>query len=128
MGLLSDNKRTREHSRDYLLYSLDHQGVQRWESTAKAVPFLLELLQNPETPERHLLLPLLADFAVGSADGVYLHTGFHIDECCSPEGTKEYGYFVFNDKKGSPEDFAYGQLLREIYEEVKKGLPLYLQL
>lgn len=128
MGLLSPKKKTRDYSRDYLLYSLDHQGVQRWESTAKAVPFLLELLQNPETPDRHLLIPLLTDFAVGNADGYYLITGFHIDQCCLAEGTKEYGYFVFRENKGSPADLAYGQMLRDIYDEVKKGLPLYLQL
>lgn len=126
--LTSPVKKIRDDARSSLLYSLDHQGVQRWESTAAATPFLLDLLQDPLVADRHLLIPLLTDFAIGSADGYYIYTGFHIDEVCRPEGTKEYGYFVFQERQGSPEDLTYGKLLRSIYQEVRKGLPIYLKL
>jgi hypothetical protein len=57
--LTSPVKKIRDDARSSLLYSLDHQGVQRWESTAAATPFLLDLLQDPLVADRHLLIPLL---------------------------------------------------------------------
>src|SRR5689334_4181283 len=77
-GLTSPDEKVREECRSALVNSLDHQGVQRWEATARSVPFLVGLLANPRTPERDCLLRLLADFAIGDVDGAYLVTGFHI--------------------------------------------------
>jgi hypothetical protein len=84
LGLLSPSAAIRRRSRTDLEHSLNHQGLQRWESTKRVTPFLLELLADSKTPERHLLIPILTDFAVGCADGVYLQTSFHIDEAYTP--------------------------------------------
>lgn len=125
-GLASGNGRIRNKARSYLRDSLNHQGVQRWEATARVIPFLIELLTNPTLPQRHLILKLLAGFAVGSTQGTYMVTGFNLDENYGPSGSREYGMDVFPEDKGGLADLAYGKLMREIYGEVLKGLPIYL--
>src|SRR5688572_22220233 len=62
-----------------LAASLDHQGVQRFEATLRAVPFLIGLLGDAAVPGRDHIARLLADFAVGDTNW-FLHNGFHPDE------------------------------------------------
>src|SRR4051794_17110631 len=75
-GLISPDAGVRDASYSALENSLDHQGVQRWEATARAVPFLLGLLTDPQTPDRDCILHLLGEFAIGDVDGGYLVSGF----------------------------------------------------
>ncbi len=125
-ALTAGNWRVRQKACSYLSNSLNHQGVQRWEATARAIPFLIELVTQADMPDRPSILELLTEFAVGSPQGVYMVTGFNLDENYGPTGSREYGMNVFYDQKGSPADLAYGKLMREIYGEVLKGLPIYL--
>ncbi|MEH0841235.1 hypothetical protein V6U81_02420 [Micromonospora sp. CPCC 205711] len=61
----------------YELYgNIFHQGS-RYEASAYAVPFLLELVADPATPARHEVIRLLSSLAVG--DGRYhVATGFPV--------------------------------------------------
>jgi hypothetical protein len=127
-GLLSTKSQLRQEARRKLVQSLNHQGLKRWEATLRVIPFLLRLLNDPFVYERHLLIPILADFAVGNSIGYYHFYGFDLDDVYSGFGSKEFGQFVFQDKRGRPEDLTYGQLMRVLYTAVQQGLPLYLGL
>jgi len=63
-ALASPDADEREKARHTLYGTIFHQGT-RYEATAHAVPFLLELLADPATPERPDLAHLLALLAVG---------------------------------------------------------------
>ncbi|GAA1368879.1 hypothetical protein [Catellatospora chokoriensis] len=49
----------------YELYGNIHHQGSRYEASAYAVPFLLELAADPTVPDRHEVIHLLADLAVG---------------------------------------------------------------
>jgi hypothetical protein len=118
-----------------LLYALDHQGVQRFESTLRAVPFLIGLLADPTTPRRGGVARLLAEFAVGDT-AWYLHDGFHPerqvrpDDCARAQASSviEGGDFIVRafPSIGDGHDMTRGNGLLEIYEAVAAGLPTYL--
>jgi hypothetical protein len=61
-----------------LYTNIFHQGG-RFEATAHAVPFLLDLLADPATPDRESVLFLLTALAVGH-DGSWLPGGFPVAE------------------------------------------------
>ncbi|MEU7742433.1 HEAT repeat domain-containing protein [Nonomuraea sp. NPDC049158] len=68
--------------RDKALHSLYgnifHQGT-RYEASAHAVPFLLELLADPETPDRPAVLHLLTQLAIGYGEQL-LPSGYPLDD------------------------------------------------
>ncbi|HEY0699600.1 MAG TPA: hypothetical protein VGD43_17520 [Micromonospora sp.] len=63
-ALRSPDPETRRQARWELYGNIFHQGT-RYEATAHAVPFLLELLAEPATPDRADLLQLLVSIAIG---------------------------------------------------------------
>ena len=63
-ALASPNPEARERARDRLYLNIWHQGT-RWQASAYAVPFLLELLGDPATPDRLPILHLLLALALG---------------------------------------------------------------
>jgi hypothetical protein len=69
--LLSDKASVRERALDDrgLWGTLCHQDSV-WEATAPAVPFLLELVQEPSVRDRGKILDLLSDFAMGGYEDV----------------------------------------------------------
>jgi hypothetical protein len=71
--LVSNEREERQKALNDLFACLLHQGSV-YEATARAVPFLFELLANPSTPERSWIAFLLA--SIGDGQG-YLkaHTG-----------------------------------------------------
>jgi hypothetical protein len=81
-GLLEDLRSPDGEVRNaaqYELYgNIFHQGT-RYEASAYAVPFLLELVADPATPGRHEVVRLLSCLAVGYGQ-YHVATGFPIDE------------------------------------------------
>ncbi|MFC7482440.1 hypothetical protein ACFQX7_23875 [Luedemannella flava] len=96
--LRSLDPEARRQARWALHSNIFHQGL-RFEATAPAVPFLLELLADPATPERAELIDLLVTIAIGYSE-LWLPDGLSIQEL-SPGPA------------------------RAAYDEVRKGLPLF---
>lgn len=63
-ALLSPLRSLRQNALWKLYGNIFHQGT-RYEASAFAVPFLLRLAAAPETPERHEIIGLLVDLALG---------------------------------------------------------------
>jgi hypothetical protein len=63
--LASPDRDERENAFDALYWSIHHQGT-IYDSSAPAVPFLLELLGSPQVQGRHRILALLEALAGGS--------------------------------------------------------------
>jgi hypothetical protein len=120
---------------NHMLYALDHQGVQRFESTLRAVPFLIGLIADPATPRRGAIARLLAEFAVGDT-AWYLHDGFHPDQQVRPDDCARAqastvmegeGFAVRGFPSiGDGHDMTRGQGLLEIYEAIAAGVPHYV--
>ncbi|MFF9652312.1 HEAT repeat domain-containing protein [Streptomyces sp. NPDC014622] len=75
-ALRSPDRTVREKALGELYANVFHQGT-RYEASAAAVPFLLELLADPSTPMRPALLGLLTGLAIGY-DEAHLPTGYEI--------------------------------------------------
>lgn len=99
--LLSHDEGVREEALYELFGNIYHQGS-RYEASAYAVPFLLEMLDDPATPDRVRILELLSGLAVGDGEA-YLATGVP-------------------DRDLWPADEA------AVYEAVAGGMPLLLEL
>lgn len=109
-ALAADDRQARKDAYWELYGNIFHQGT-RYPATAPAVPFLLELLADPHTPDRHELLLLLTHLVTGqfsvAADPV-MYAGESDD-----------------DDPGDDDEPA---ILRDIYRAAEAGLPLYLDL
>jgi hypothetical protein len=64
-ALRSDDEEERREAMYELCGNIYHQGT-RYEATAHAVPFLLELVADPATPDRTEVMHLLTSMAIGS--------------------------------------------------------------
>ncbi len=94
----------------YELYgNIYHQGS-RYEATAYAVPFLLELVADPATPARHEVIQLLSCLAVGYTPYDIPAKGFPIAE-------------IRNDVAQVPEETwrRWSQAMMDWYEVVSTG-------
>jgi hypothetical protein len=78
-ALASPDADEREKARHTLYGNIFHQGT-RYQATAYAVPFLLELLAEPATPDRAELAHLLTMLAVGY-DEQWLPDTFPVERC-----------------------------------------------
>jgi hypothetical protein len=121
-----------------------HQGT-RYEATAYAVPFLLELLGDPSTPERAELLGLLVSIAIGY-DSSWLPGGLPIAEhrtvarggaellAAAPrpgdddydEDDGDYDYIVSLSNEDQNRLFTYVALAA--YDAVRRGVALFRSL
>ncbi len=134
--LRSEDPDARKRARGGLHASLDHQGVQRGEATLRAIPFLVELLRDPATPERGALARLLAELAVGDTCW-FLHNGVHrdhqmqADETARPQHSSQITAKNFATR-GFPRlhenrlQLEVGSGLRWIYDAVADGVPAYV--
>ncbi|WP_335936130.1 HEAT repeat domain-containing protein [Streptomyces sp. PTD5-9] len=75
-ALRSADRAVRERALGELYANIFHQGT-RYQASAAAVPFLLELLADPSTPERSAVLGLLTGLAIGY-DEAHLPAGYAI--------------------------------------------------
>lgn len=74
-GLISPEEKTRQEAYYTIYGNIFHQGT-RYEATPYAVPFLFEMLRDPNTPDRPSLLGLLTSLALGYEEE---HLPFGID-------------------------------------------------
>ncbi|MBT2232705.1 HEAT repeat domain-containing protein [Nonomuraea sp. NEAU-A123] len=76
-ALRSADPNIRDKALHSLYGSIFHQGT-RFEASAYAVPFLLELVADPETPDRVAVLGLLTQLAIGYGEQL-LPSGYPLD-------------------------------------------------
>lgn len=135
-ALRDGDAEARDQARSGLHASLDHQGVQRGEATWRAIPFLIELLREPATPERGEIARLLAEFAVGDTCW-FLHDGVHRDEQMNVDDAaraqhssqikcKDFATRGFPRLHENRLHLEEGSGLRWIYDAVLAGVPAYL--
>jgi hypothetical protein len=86
-ALRSPDEQERHEAFGELWSSIVHQG-NRYSASAAAVPFLLELVADPSTPDRWLPLHLLGVIAVGS-DEAWLPGGVRLPSL-DPDETRAY--------------------------------------
>ena len=113
-ALAAADRQARKDAYWELYGNIFHQGT-RYPATAPAVPFLLELLADPATPDRPELLLLLTHLVTGQFSVAADPTMY--------AGEPDDGHALAH---GDVED--YGAILRDIYRAAEAGLPLYLQL
>ena len=109
-ALAGADRQARKDAYWELYGNIFHQGT-RYPATAPAVPFLLELLADPATPDRHELLLLLTHLVCGQF-GVAADPTLYAGE---PDGAAH-----------DADD--YGTILRDVYRAAEAGLPIYLSL
>ncbi|MGB1288560.1 MAG: HEAT repeat domain-containing protein [Aggregatilineales bacterium] len=79
-GLLSDDEAYREQVWGTLYGNIWHQGTV-YEATAYAVPFLIELLESPDFPDKVAMLNYLSTLAQGNSyHDVHQHLSFFQEE------------------------------------------------
>ncbi|MBO4164701.1 hypothetical protein [Micromonospora antibiotica] len=141
-ALRSPDEQERHAAFGALYASIFHQGT-RYEASAYAVPFLLELLADPAAPDRELVLYLVTVLAVGH-DARWLPQGIPVVElrrvadggrellAAKPppwhgddEARKEYveyAYVESLDEADRQRLWAYVELA--VYDAVRAGVPL----
>src|SRR5262245_56172470 len=124
-NLANANQGERENALWELYGAIFHQGA-RYQATPYAVPFLYELIAAPETPDRHEIVYLLVDLALG------------YEESYLPDGLDMANFrraFNENDSQMSLTDQAecdkYGVGPRvdlDCYDSVQNGVPVLIKL
>ncbi|GGO31850.1 hypothetical protein [Micromonospora parathelypteridis] len=142
-ALISPDPATRDEALGDLYTNIFHQGS-RFEASAYAVPFLLELLADPATPDPAAVAGLLSLLAVGFDEGV-LPEGFPVAEfrraaeggrellAAKPppwtgtdESKKEYVEYTYVESLSAAEQsrlWAYVELTT--YDAVRAGVPVF---
>jgi len=129
----------RKKARWRLYGNIFHQGT-RYEASAYAVPFLIELLADPATPGRSEILGLLTSLAIGY-DESWLPDPFPVasyrqravggeqvlQAAPAPSGDEDddsrYQYWESLDEQDQDRMFAHVEL--SVYDAVRAGVPLY---
>ncbi|MEU1756730.1 hypothetical protein ABZ436_29305 [Micromonospora matsumotoense] len=141
-ALRSPDEEERHAAFGALYANIFHQGT-RYEASAYAVPFLLELLADPATPDRELVLYLVTVLAVGH-DARWLPQGVPVVElrraadggrellAAKPppwhgddETRKEYVEYTYMESLDEADQqrlWAYIELT--VYDAVRAGVPL----
>jgi HEAT repeat len=131
----------RKKAQWHLYGNIFHQGT-RYEASAYAAPFLIELLADPATPERNEILGLLTSLAIGY-DESWLPGPFPVASyrqravggeqvlraAPAPTGDEDdgrYQYWESLDEQDQDRMFAHVEL--SAYDAVRAGVPLYCAL
>ena len=113
LALTAADRQARKDAYWELYGTIFHQGS-RYPASAPAVPFLLELLADPATPDRHELLLLLTHLVTGQFS-VAADPTMYAGEPDARDASA----------RGDDDDDA---VLRDVYRAAELGLPLYLEL
>lgn len=110
------NAEAREQAHDALYGNLWHQNTV-FEATGYAVPFLLELLEAPDVPEKDWILEYLHALSHGTS---YIDVHQHIAFMAN-------GAFAQMKAAGEFDNALAWKLywVQEAFEEVQEGVPLY---
>lgn len=142
-ALLSPEAEQRDRALWHLYGNIFHQGT-RYEASAYAVPFLLELAGDAGTPNRASVLGLLTSLAIGY-DEAWLPSGFPVADYrerarggeeifrATPplgegEGQVRYRFWHWNtlDKEAQIRVYTYIELAA--YDAVRAGVPLFARI
>ena len=141
-ALQSADPDVRKGARRRLYGNIFHQGT-RYQASAYAAPFLLELLADPATPERTAILRLLTSLAIGY-DEAWLPGPFPVASYrqravggeqllrAKPTDHEDDGgdgffqYWESLDEQQQDQMFAHIELA--VYDAVRAGVPLYCSL
>jgi HEAT repeat protein len=113
-GLASPDQDTRNNAISDLYANIWHQGTV-YEATAYAVPFLIELLQAPETQDKPYILQYLYNLASGSS---YLDVHRDYDADPAQHNTPEWQAKLVQEL----------EWVRLAREAVRAGMPTYFEL
>jgi hypothetical protein len=123
--LAKKRKKTRKNALEKLYSNIFHQGT-RYQATPHAVPFLYELRASPETPDRHDVVYLLVNLALGYEES-YLPDGLDIVGCRrsaeQADSAMSWPDHVEYNKYG----FA-SRVELDCYDAVKDGVPTLITL
>jgi HEAT repeat protein len=136
--LRSPDEEVRKRALWHLYGNIFHQGS-RYEASAYAVPFLLELLSDMDTPDRTAVAQLLASVAIGY-DEAWLPEGFPVDahrararggeellRASPPIGDREghvrYRFEYWNSLGAEAEGRIYAYIELAAYDAVRAGVP-----
>ncbi|WP_127506018.1 HEAT repeat domain-containing protein [Actinoplanes solisilvae] len=132
-ALLSDDADVRKKTLWTLYGNIFHQGT-RYEASSYAVPFLLELVADPSTPDRPALIELLVALAIGY-DESYLPDGFPIGELrAGAAGGAELlrdgggGFERFESLDEQDQSRLQARIELNVYEAVAAGTPTLVRL
>jgi hypothetical protein len=114
-----------ERVRDGALYSLYgnifHQGT-RYEATPHAIPFLFELIEHESVRDKHKIIALLVNLALGYEEE-YLPEG--IDPEKFRNELREMEANMSRQERKNCEEFGYSaRALIDCYDFVKQGIPV----
>lgn len=110
----------------YQLYgNIFHQGT-RYEATPFAVPFLLELANSSETPNRNRIVMLLVNLALGYEE-TYLPLGFNAREF--RKAVRDADAQLPNAAREEYDEYGFGPKVDlDCYEAVNDGIPSLIPL
>ncbi|WP_434742371.1 hypothetical protein [Micromonospora sp. SH-82] len=140
-ALRSFDPKVREKALEALFGNIFHQGS-RYQASAYAVPFLLELLAAEDTPEPDWVSSLLTSLAIGYDEG-HLPDGFPVDDLRrSAEGGRELlaakpppgdegeylEYRYLESLDGADQNRFWEYVSLAVYDAVREGVPLFRRL
>jgi HEAT repeat protein len=129
--LRSPDPKARDNARSQLYGNIFHQGS-RYEASAYAVPFLLELLADPDTAERAEILYLLTSLAIGY-DEAWLPDGFPVEDTRQGAAggeellrlARERGEEYVDSLDAEEQESMYVYIELAAYDAVRAGVPLF---
>ena len=142
-ALISPEPERRDRALWELYGNIFHQGT-RYEASAYAVPFLLEILRERATPDRAGVLNLLTSVAIGY-DEAWLPDGFpvarfredarggeEILRSTPPlgdgEGRIEHKFEYWNSLDSESQNRVYASIELAAYDAVRAGVPTFLDI
>ncbi|MBU2665124.1 HEAT repeat domain-containing protein [Actinoplanes bogorensis] len=122
-ALLSPEAEVRRKARHDSYGNIFHQGT-RYEASAPAVPFLLEMLAEPSTPERAELLELLVALAIGY-DEAWLPGGFPLADYEAAAAGGEVLLQAGGGLSESDQNALQAHIELRVHSAVALGVPLF---
>jgi hypothetical protein len=124
-NLTSADKGERENALWGLYGNIFHQGT-RYQATPHAVPFLYALIASPETPDRHEIVYLLVNLALGYEEA-YLPDG--LDVVSFRRAFEESDSQMSQSDREECDKYGFGPRVDlACYDSVQKGVPALIEL
>ncbi len=124
-GLVSAGKKTREKALWKLYGNIFHQGT-RYQASPHAVPFLVQLVAAPETPDRPEIVYLLVSLALGYEESL-LPGG--LDVAAWRRSVAESESEMSVAERADCDRYGYGpQVDLDCYDAARQGVPALLDL
>lgn len=123
-NLTSPDEKIRDKALHNLYGNIFHQGT-RYEATPYAIPFLYELIGNESVKDRHKIISLLVNLALGYEEE-YLSEGINPENFRNELMENEAN--MTNGQRENCEKYGYSTTaLINCYDFVKEGIPILLR-